>query len=91
MVPHPGIRNHYGFIAQEVKAVLNELNVDNFAGWILSDPADPESNQGLRYSEFISPLTKAVQELNTRINTLEAENAQLRSDIAAMKAFINMP
>jgi hypothetical protein len=64
----PGKRTHYGLISQEVKKVLGDKD---FAGWILSDAKDPDSIQGLRYSEFISPLIKAIQELSAKVDALE--------------------
>jgi hypothetical protein len=66
----PGNRTHWGLIAQEVKATCNALNVD-FGGWVLSDAADPDSQQALRYDQFVAPLIKAVQELTARIVKLE--------------------
>jgi hypothetical protein len=66
----PGERQHFGLIAQEVKAALPK-NVD-FGGWVLMDKDDPKSEQGLRYEEFISPLIKAIQELKAEIDALKA-------------------
>lgn len=63
-----GGRNHYGLIAQEVQAALGGKD---FAGHILADPADPLSQQGLRYDAFIAPLVAAVQELARRVAALE--------------------
>ena len=63
------VRPHYGFIAQEVKAVIDNLGLD-FAGYI--DPGEGNGTKGLRYIEFIAPLVKAVQELKDRVETLEA-------------------
>lgn len=65
-----GERTHYGLLAQEVKAALPEGT--DFGGWILTDKNDPNSEQGLRYEEFISPLIKAVQELSARVKALES-------------------
>ena len=65
-----GARKHWGFIAQEVKQVVDDVSVD-FAGWTLADKDDPDSTQSLRYEEFIAPLTKALQEAITKIETLE--------------------
>ena len=67
--PRPGRRTHYGLLAQQVQAVLGGRD---FAGHILADPADPDSEQGLRYDTFIAPLIAAVQELTARVGTLEA-------------------
>jgi hypothetical protein len=66
-----GNRTHYGLIAQEVKSVLDAAGVADFGGWVISDVADPEGQQALRYEEFISPLIKAVQELTARVKAIE--------------------
>jgi hypothetical protein len=69
-----GLRDHYGFIAQEVKEALDSTGVgDSFAGWVLDDHNNPDSRQNLRYSEFISPLVKAVQELSDMVESLQQE------------------
>ena len=72
-----GVRKHYGFIAQEVAAVLP--NASDNAIWTNDEenvaPIGEEENivstQGLRYTHLIAPLVKAVQELTTRIEALE--------------------
>lgn len=69
--PRPGRRTHYGLIAQEVAATLAALNCPDFAGHILADPADPQSEQGLRYDAFLAPLIAAIQALATRVEALE--------------------
>ncbi len=52
----PGVRVHYGLLAQQVKAALGERD---FGGHVL----DAETGRhGLRYSQFIAPLIKALQE-----------------------------
>jgi hypothetical protein len=78
VTPRPGERTHWGFIAQEVKEVADAAGVD-FGGWILTDRDDPASTQGLRYDQFIAPLTKALQEALEKIETLEAKVAALES------------
>ena len=75
----PGERTHYGFIAQEVKEAVDAAGVD-FGGWLLSDKDDPDSQQALRYDQFIAPLTKALQEAITKIETLEAKVAALEGN-----------
>lgn len=74
ITPREGVRNHYGFIAQEVRQALND---DSFAGWALLNKDDPESKQALVYTEFISPMVKAIQELNAKISMLEQKIADL--------------
>ena len=71
MVPVPGKRTHFGLIAQEVRSVVDGLGID-FGGHVIeNDITNPDSMQALRYTEFISPLIKAVQELSAKIKELE--------------------
>ena len=70
-VNKPGIRPHYGLIAQEVKSAITQSGVSDFAGFVQEDPADPESLMSIRYEEFISPIIKAIQELSARVEELE--------------------
>lgn len=70
---HPGVRPHYGFIAQEVKQVMDDLGLEDFGGWSLSDKDDQDSLQSLRLMEFIAPMVKAIQELSARLDALEAQ------------------
>lgn len=76
-IVRPGVRTHFGLIAQEVKAALPE-GVD-FGGWVLTDKNDPESQQALRYDQFISPLIQAVKELSAKVESLEARIAALEA------------
>ena len=69
----PGVRTHYGLLAQEVKNVLDQENVGDFAGWVLEDINDPNSPQGLNYAQFIAPLIKAVQELSAEVTALKSK------------------
>jgi len=72
-------RTHYGLIAQEVKTVLdnNNINTSDFAPYIKGEILDTnnqgtgEYKYGLRYTELISILIKAIQELEQRIQDLE--------------------
>jgi hypothetical protein len=69
-----GTRNHYGFIAQEVKEALDQVGVgSNFSGWALADISDPESQQSLSYDKFIAPMAKAIQELSDMVESLQQE------------------
>lgn len=63
-------RTHYGLIAQQVADVAARLDAD-FGGHVLADAEDPESQQALRYDQFVAPLVKAVQELAERVEALE--------------------
>lgn len=76
--PIPGHRIHYGMLAQQVKSVIDELQLPDFAGWVSADPADSQAGQSLRYEEFVAPIIKAIQESMERIKILEAEIALLK-------------
>ena len=60
-----------GLIAQEVKEVMDNLNI-NFSGW----DEDPDTRQSLQYSMFIVPLIKAVQELSQQIEELKTKTGE---------------
>jgi hypothetical protein len=70
----PGKRTHYGLIAQDVKAVLAdlELTTTDFAGYVAGD-IENDTYLGLRYEEFISPMIKAIQQLSEKVERLEAQ------------------
>jgi hypothetical protein len=74
----PGQRTHWGFIAQDVKEAVDAAGVD-FGGWLLDDKDDPDSQQALRYDQFIAPLTKALQEALAEIDVLKAKVAALEA------------
>jgi hypothetical protein len=74
-----GARTHFGLLAQEVQSAL-PAGVD-FGGWVLTDKNDPNSEQGLRYEEFISPLIKAVKELKVIVDAQAAEIADLKTKL----------
>lgn len=76
--PVPGVRTHYGLIAQEVKEAIDKAGVGDFSAWQLAKKDDPESAQSLSYEGFICPLIKAVQELS-------AENEALKARLAAIE------
>ena len=62
-------RYHQGFIAQEVKSVMDNMHID-FAGYqdhLLSGGEDVKS---LGYAEFIAPMVKALQEQHKLIEDL---------------------
>lgn len=67
----PGKRLHYGFLAQEVHDAVVAAGVEDFAGWVLEDLNDPNSQQSLAYHQFIAPLIKAVQQLSNEVDLLK--------------------
>lgn len=68
--PVAGKRTHYGLLTTNVKEAIGDRD---FGGYVKTDMADPESEEALRYDEFIAPLIKAVQELSAKVAALEAK------------------
>ena len=65
---------YHGLLAQDVEAALNGRD---FAGLVL--PEGDDGAYGLRYTEFIAPLIRAVQELKTQNAELAARITQLEN------------
>ena len=75
-------RTHYGLIAQEVETVISEIGktTKEFAGFVKTTHTDDGKGNAvdsydcyaLRYTQFISPIIKAIQELSTKVAALEA-------------------
>ena len=87
----PGVRTHHGFIAQEVEAVLGDDATDT-ALWVqqhqeavsaedssFDEAIEESSSQALRYTQFVPVLTKAIQELSTKLDAAEARLAALEA------------
>lgn len=72
----------YGFIAQEVKEVLEKHNIKDFAGWHI-DEKGKDKMQGISYEMFVMPLVKAVQELSVK-------NQELSDEIQEQNDTINL-
>ncbi|UTW61321.1 tail fiber domain-containing protein [bacterium SCSIO 12741] len=72
---------HYqtGFIAQEVDELTQKLGFTEFNG--VDRPENDGDHYGLRYSEFVVPLVKAVQELSANqeqlLKTIEEQQVQI--------------
>ncbi len=85
-----------GFIAQEVETAAENIGYD-FSG--VKKPQNEDDIYGLRYTEFVVPLTKAVQELDeqhqfneaiiqknkTKLAHYENAIAQLKAKVEALK------
>ena len=65
---------YHGFIAQEVKAAMDDAGISNFGGWnVLSTGV-----QGVSLEAMVTPLVKALQELS-------AENDSLKARVKALE------
>ena len=75
-----------GFIAQEVEEAAKSINFD-FSG--IDKPKNDKDLYGLRYSDFVVPLVKAVQELSADNCKLKLENAEMHSQLIALEKRIS--
>ncbi|MFT3702385.1 MAG: tail fiber domain-containing protein [Agriterribacter sp.] len=65
-----------GFIAQEVEAVAKKMNYD-FSG--IDAPKNDKDYYSLRYSDFVVPMIKGMQELSKKNDSLKIENENLKA------------
>ncbi len=75
-------KTNWGFIAQDIEALLGNQNA------VLTIGGDSARSLGLRYSDFVAPLVKALQEqqqmieaLQQKANQLQHENTLLQSNL----------
>jgi hypothetical protein len=81
-----GVRLHQGFIAQEVKEVLDSLGVDSAIYFRNNDPSHILHDvQGIKTEELFAPLVKAIQEQDSQIQSCNATIADLQSQVASLK------
>ena len=71
-----------GFMAQEVEQAAKELGYE-FNG--VDAPKNEKDYYGLRYSQFVVPLVKAVQELNEKLEQKDAMLLELEKRIAQLE------
>ena len=67
-------RTHYGLIAQDIETVITDLGktTTQFAPLIKNTFENKTERYGLRYTELIAPLIKAIQELSAEVAALKA-------------------
>ncbi len=70
VVPHGRI--HTGFMAQHLKALMDDLGIEDWAGYAHHNEKG-EDVHVLRLLEFIAPMLAYTQELEGRIKILEAK------------------
>jgi hypothetical protein len=71
-----------GFVAQDVEKAAKEIGYD-FSG---VDKAKSETDlYGLRYSEFVVPMVKAIQEQQAQIELLKKQNEALLNAITELQ------
>jgi hypothetical protein len=75
-----------GFIAQDVEKAAQSINY-NFSG--VDKPQNKDGLYGLRYSDFVVPLVKAVQELSSQNDSLKSTNSNLQSQLQKQQSEID--
>lgn len=80
-------KTNWGFVAQDIEALLGTKNA------VLTVGGDSLRSLGLRYSDFVAPLVKAMQEQQAMIDeqqkliaTLQAQEAESKKKIATLEA-----
>lgn len=77
---------HTGFIAQDVEKAAHSIGYD-FSG---IDKEEGDSGlYGLRYSKFVVPLVKAVQELSEQVDAKDRAIALLQDQIDELTELVN--
>lgn len=67
-------KRYSGLIAQDVESLMKEMGVE-FSGVVV--PSNENDFYSIRYSEFVVPLIKAVQEQSDEIEQLRSTNEEL--------------
>lgn len=80
-----GSIRYSGFLAQEVEEAAQEIGYE-FSG--VDAPKNEGDRYGLRYSQFVVPLVKAVQELEEDKQAATARIEKLEQELAELKALL---
>ena len=75
-----------GFVAQEVEKAAKELGYD-FSG--VDAPKNEQDFYGLRYSEFVVPIVRALQQLSKTTDSLANENISLKKRLDKLESQFN--
>lgn len=75
-------RTNWGFIAQEIEDIVGTGNS------ILTIGGDKDRTLGLRYTDFVAPLVKAVQEQQKEIEELQAKLLKEQKQVAILEASV---
>jgi cell division protein FtsB len=77
---------HYGLIAQETEQAIVRSHLRDYGQQSPIVEYDKESDRyGLRYTELISPLIKALQELSSMLTDIQAGQKAQDREIASVK------
>lgn len=76
-----------GFIAQEVEAAAISINYE-FSGIV--KPKNADDFYSLRYSEFVVPLVKAVQEQQKEVAVIDTKLLDIESRLQKLESIVNV-
>jgi len=83
-----GSRYHHGLIAQEVKQVVDDLELGDFAGLQHHAHNGGEDVYSLGYEQLIAPLIKSVQQLKAQNEEIQATVVQQEETISSLQAMV---
>lgn len=75
-------RTNWGFLAQDIEAIVGDSNA------IVTVGGDVDRTLGLRYTDFVAPLVKAVQEQQTEIEELKLLLKEYKAEMENLKTQI---
>ncbi len=75
-------RTNWGFIAQDIETLVGDTNA------VLTVGADKDRTLGLRYTDFVAPLVKAVQEQQAQIQALQEKLKKSENKVAELESSI---
>jgi hypothetical protein len=75
-----------GFLAQDVESAAESIGYD-FSGVV--KPQNENDLYSLRYSDFVVPMVKAIQELSAQNDSLKSQNQSLQNRMSALESTIN--
>ncbi|HRE68065.1 MAG TPA: tail fiber domain-containing protein [Cyclobacteriaceae bacterium] len=75
-------RANWGFIAQDIESIVGDSNA------MLTVGGDEDRTLGLRYTDFVAPLVKAVQEQQTEIDELKVLLQEYRAEMENLKTLM---
>ena len=89
---------HYGLIAQETEKAISEAKQLNEVRNVIVSHDEETDRYGLRYTELLAPIIKAIQEIYTHVMGLESDIAKLeakdieiqnlKKEMAAIKIYL---
>jgi hypothetical protein len=84
-----GSRYHHGLIAQEVKQVVDDLELGDFAGLQHHAHNGGEDVYSLGYEQLIAPLIKSVQQLKAQNDAKDVQLEEIQATVVQQEETIS--